>query len=270
MLSEAYKYLTTPCAPHLKAMGYLKELIALEARYQRCQSAWQPHLDHTKSLIIEAVNATKIRKKVIVLGAGILSDIPIKTLSESFETVVLIDVCFLKKTRTQTKVYTNIEWQKCDVTGVAGSMYNWAQAGKGAHELPEPTLPADSNNLKNADLVISANILSQLPLIPIAFAKKTPASLSEDTLTKLSQNILINHMAYLQTCQGTVCLISEIERQFCTNGRIIEVEDPLWGYNLKRDRAEWLWELAPRGEISKDFAVRNRVIGAYWHNEHLN
>lgn len=269
MLSEAYKYLTTPCASHLKTMGYLKELIALEARYQRCQSAWQPHLDHTKSVIIEAVNATEQRKKVVVLGAGILSDIPIKTLSERFETVVLVDVCFLKKTRTQTKAYTNIEWHEYDITGVAAPIFAWAQAGHGADKLPEPTLP-DGIDLKNADLVISANILSQLPLIPLAFIENTDATLSEDTLIRLCLNILANHILYLQTCQGMVCLISEIERQFSADGRIIEAEDPLWGYDLKRGGKDWLWDLAPLGEISKDFAVCNRVTGAYWHNENLD
>ena len=262
MLSEAFKYLTTPCAPHLKSMGYLKELIALEARFQRCQMAWEAHLEQTKSVITDAVNATSHRNKVVVLGCGILSDIPIKTLSESFETVVLVDVCFLEQTRKNARPYTNIEWRECDITGVAHPLYAWATKSPDTDDVPVPSIPRGLS-LDDADLVISANILSQLPLIPTAFLRKTPTRLREDTLSKFSRDIVQSHLAFLETCPGTVCLITEIERQFRDGADILETEDPLWGYRLEYEGAEWVWDLAPRGEASPKYEIRNRVIGSY-------
>lgn len=265
MLSEAIKYLTTPCAAHLKSMGYLKELIALEARFQRCQMAWQSHLNQTKAVITEAINATERRKKVIVLGSGILSDIPIKTLSESFEVVVLVDVCFLKQTRKLAKPYANIEWHECDITGVAAPLYEWTRKTSDNDEPPVASMPSGLS-LGDADLVISANILSQLPLTPAAVVRKTNPSLSEDSLSRFSRDFVKSHLTYLHTCPGTVCLITEIERQYCDGDRVMEIEDPLLGYVLNIDGPEWFWDLAPKGEISNDFVVRNRVIGSYWHN----
>ncbi len=265
MLSETFKYLTTPCASDLKSMGYLTELIALEARFQRCQTAWQPHLDQTKSVITDAISATERREKAVVLGAGILSDIPIKTLSESFEAVALVDVCFLRQTRKLAKPYANIEWLDCDITGIAAPSYTWAPKSADTDKLPLPSIPSNLL-LDDADLVISANILSQLPLIPTAFVRKTNAALSEDTLSRFSQDIVKNHMAFLATCPGTVCLVTEIERQVCDRSNVIETEDPLFGVDLKIDGPEWFWDLAPKGEMSKNLTVRNRVIGSYWHN----
>ena len=265
MLSEAIKYLTTPCEAHLKSMGYLKELIALEARFQRCQAAWQSHLDQTKSVIVDAINATEKHKKAVVLGAGILSDIPIKILSESFENVVLVDVCFLKQTRKQAKPYDNLEWHSCDITGVAAPLNAWATERSDIDDIPILSSPSNPD-FGDADLVISANILSQLPLIPAAFLQKTKANLSDDAVSKFSRDIVKDHTTFLETCPGTVCLVTEIERQFCDGDHVVEIEDPLLGYDLNSGGKEWFWDLAPRGEISKNFSVRNRVIGSFWHN----
>lgn len=258
MLSETFKYLTTPCAPHLKSMGYLRELIALEARYQRCRTAWQPHIENTQSVIADAVAATRQHKKVVVLGAGILSDIPIKILSDSFETVLLVDVCFLNQAKNLTQQYTNVVYQTTDIMGVAASLY--------AGEIPIPSIPGEIS-LTDIDLVISANILSQLPLIPISYLQNTQPQLSEEKVMTFGCDLITNHLAYLETCPGTVCLISEIERQFCDEDRVIEIEDPLCGYDLNLDGKEWLWDLAPKGEIPKDFAIQNRIIGAHWDNK---
>lgn len=263
MLSEAFKYLTTPCSPHLKSMGYLKELIALEARFKRCQEAWHPHIQKSKSVICDAANNAARTKKVVVLGSGILSDIPIEVLSETFESVVLVDVCFLKQTRKRLSPYSNIEWQVADVTGVAEALYSWINNNQLNDVFPVPTLPTGIN-LDDVDLVISSNLLSQLPLIPLQFLRRTKPDLDENIIVKFAQDIVRAHLEFLDTCPGSICLISEIERQICDGPSIQKIEDPLWGQSLKHNGEEWSWHVAPKSEISRDYEIRNRVIGSHW------
>jgi len=264
MLQEIYKYFTTPCAPHLKSMGYLKELIALEARYKRCQVAWGPHIQKTKSVIIEAATHVEQNNKAVVLGSGILCDIPIDVLSKRFETVHLVDICFLKSTQNFLRRYPNVTFQAADMTGLARPLYEWARHPTPDEAMPVPECPEDIQ-IDNADLVISANVISQLPLTPLQYLRKEVPTLSEPKLAKLAHNIIKAHRAFLINCPGTVCLISEIERRYIDGDRTIETEDPLWGHSIKPDGDEWSWTVAPRSELSDAYELRNRVVGSVWH-----
>jgi len=252
MLFEAFTYLTTPCEPQLLSMGYLKELIATEARYRRCRAAWMPHLDRTKAAIEDAAHASDGRKKVIVLGAGILSDIPLQFLAERFETVELVDLCFLRRTRRANRHLTNIMWRTADFTGIA------EQVAKGA--APKPPFPLQVD-LTDPDLVISANVLSQLPLVPLDFLRRNNPAVDEASLEQLGANIVRHHLAHLQTSPGVICLITEVERIFHDGDQKTATEDPLFGVVPKIEGEEWFWDLAPLGEIRDDFVIRNRVQG---------
>lgn len=252
MLREALTYLTTPCDPRLRTMGYLKELIATEARFRRCRAAWRPHLDATRSVIADAVARTPRRGKAVVLGAGILCDIPIDALADGFETVVLVDACFLGRTRRGLRHRANIDWRTADITGLALPLCTGA--------LPTPDIPA-APTLADADLAVSANVLSQLPLLPVAHLHKTHPALDEDALAAFARDIAVSHLAWLDTCPGTVCLISELEREIVADDRVLATEDPLWGAPFAAEGREWLWDMAPVGEIAPDYGIRNRVRG---------
>ncbi len=80
MLAEWFRHLTTPCPRPLRDMGYLKELIAMDARHRRCREAWVSHLEACKNVILDAaldVTRGVPRRKAVVLGSGLLLDIPI-------------------------------------------------------------------------------------------------------------------------------------------------------------------------------------------------
>lgn len=263
MLSEALKYLTTPCERHFRSMGYLSELIALEARYKRCRESWEPHLEKTKAVIHEAINQTNGHKRAIVLGAGILSDIPIDALSQKFDQVELVDVCFLNTTKKYLKNFSNVSWRALDVTGIAAPLQTWAKAGANPHALPAPQ-NVDTISLEGADLVISANILSQLPLIPSAFIEKTAPNIGDQTMQNFANDIIETHINLIEDCHAHGCLITEIERQFIDGDKILDSDDPLFGYRPGLDGETWHWDLAPKGEVSKDYAIRNRVVGTFW------
>jgi len=227
MLFEAVKYLTTPCAPHFKSMGYLHELIAMEGRYHRCRTAWRSHLEQTKSVIKDAIRQTVGSEKAIVLGAGILSDIPLHALSTHFRTVELVDICFLNVTKKQAQQYSNVNLRTADITGLAANLHTNA-------EIPAPSI-RDDPDLTEADLLISANILSQLPVIPVLYLQKKNPELEQVELTAFERHIIENHIELLNRCPGTTCLVTEIEREFLDDDRVIKTEDLLSGVELGLD-----------------------------------
>ena len=244
-------------------MGYLTELIATEARFRRCSTAWQPHLDQTRAVISDAIAASGGHRKAIVLGAGILSDIPIDALCATFETVQLVDVCFLNRTRRSLRHHGNIDWQTCDITGIAEPLHAWLKRGQHADALPAPSIPGDIA-IGDADLIVSANLVSQLPLLPVAWLRKAKTRIEDEAVFRFAQQIVKCHFEMLSSFSGTICLVSEIQRQICDGARILETEDPLWGIAPGIDGREWVWETAPRPEIARNYDVRNRVKGAYW------
>jgi hypothetical protein len=258
MLLEALKYLTTPCAPHFKSMGYLHELIAMGGRYHRCRTAWHPHLEQTKSVIKDAIRHTAGSDKAIVLGAGTLSDIPLNTLSTHFNTVELLDICFLRSTKKKAQQYSNVQLRAADITGLAANLYASA-------EIPAPSIQ-DHPDLIDGDLLISANILSQLPVIPILYLQKKNPGLEQAELTAFERHIIENHIELLNRFKVTTCLITEVEREFLCDDQVLETEDLLSSVKLGIEGHSWFWDLAPKGEASQDYAIRNRVIGTSWQN----
>ncbi|MBO6520121.1 MAG: hypothetical protein JJ900_04430 [Rhodospirillales bacterium] len=255
MLLEAIQYLTTPCPWAYRRMGYLKELIATEARWRRCRAAWQPHLDRSRAVIAKAADATAGADKAVIIGAGMLADVPLGMLAKKFRKVELVDVCFSKRTRRIVWPQPHIDLRTCDVTGVADAL------ARG--ELPVPG-EGGGLSLADADLVVSANVLSQLPLVPLAYLRKTQPHLDDASLDTLAEGMIRHHLALLETCPGTVCLVTEVERQRRDGDRLIESEDPLRGVMPDRPGDEWVWDIAPRYEVSPDYEIRNRVRGLMW------
>ena len=85
MLFELLEYFVTPCEPVFRKLGYLKELIAIEARFRRVGQHWGLHQSRTRDFILEAIKRHEYKQKAVVLGAGLLFDIPLQALSEKLQ-----------------------------------------------------------------------------------------------------------------------------------------------------------------------------------------
>ncbi|NQV84682.1 MAG: hypothetical protein HQ494_12785, partial [Rhodospirillales bacterium] len=157
MLAEWLTHLTTPCPEPYRELGYLRELIAIKYRYQRCKAAWAPHLANCKALISEEVHKAFTNKSAVVLGSGLLLDIPIDKLATHFETVYLVDICHLRETRNKTRAYPNVRFIEADICGVLASLMDWKRGSELTNPLPYLEL------LNDANYVVSANLLAQLP-----------------------------------------------------------------------------------------------------------
>jgi hypothetical protein len=111
------------------------------------------------------------------------------------------------------------------------------------------------------DLIVSLNILSQLPILPSVFLEEH-LQINQDDIQKMSMTMIECHLDYLSSFSGTVCLITDIEREiFDSSGKIIRKFSALNDVSFPWQSQTWIWEIAPLGEESLDYSVRHRVAG---------
>jgi len=259
MLIEALKYLTTPCPRIPREMGYLKEIIGMEARYARCRQAWRPHLDESRRLIIEAAQQCPSHKSAVILGSGLLLDVPIRELSDLFSEVILVDVVHLPVVRKKIRNLRNVRTLDHDISGVLEPLY------KQVHEATPMNLPEGADiPYGNADLVVSCNVLTQLPIIPAQFLARGGKH-SRAGIAVLSKTMIECHLKALSQLPGTVCLITEVEHQVVDQGEVVEYLDPLSGSAipgvLMQAQRRWHWEFAPKPERHDQYDIRYLVEG---------
>ncbi len=260
MLAEWFRHLTTPCPPPFKRMGYLKELIAMDARHKRCRDAWTSHLRECHELIGKAMAGIE-HSKVTVLGSGLLLDIPIEELAAAFEKVVLVDIVHLPAVEKRVRAFANIELLSADVAGIAEAVWEHIEQGRTG---PLPSQSVDPAPCLDSDLVISANLLTQLPLLPMGLVLEKAKAYSDDEVKAFARSIIDNHLALLSALPGRVCLLTETERIIFggPNGdEMIEEIDPLFGAQIPASGKKWIWDIAPRPEINRHIDLRFRMTG---------
>lgn len=263
MLTELYTYLTTSCPQYVRHMDYLYEIIAMRGRSLRNRVAWQPHLDKSRNFILKSAGKCRQKNRVVVLGAGLLLDVPLQELSSMFREVVLADIVILPEVRRAVKRYPNVKLMQHDVTGMAQELYERVQ--RGVHGLPKstPGLPIMNGE---ADLVVSLNILSQLWVMPRAYALKKLRGLSEEQVDDWCGQIVSAHYDMLRIQACAVCLVADhaFVKQDRT-GAVINEGSSLYGHDLPVPEMSWDWDVEPIGEGSR-FASKKLHVGA-WHFE---
>ncbi len=251
MIWEIWQYLaTTPKIAQAKEMGYLKESIAMAARANRCKAEWGAHYEFCKNGILEAADrALKIRK-VLIFGAGSLQDIPLAELSDRFDKVLLVDLVFLKSARKAVKKYANIELIEHDVT----ESLSWISSGQAMAQ--NPTKWLDDQEL---DLVVSLNLITQLPLIPVRWLM-AQCQFTEEQADILGKQLIFAHLHYLRQFPGEVCLIADRQGvEFDRQGVEIDRYDPWWDIEPPAPNYFWEWEVIPIGEGLQGRWQKNKV-----------
>ncbi len=221
-------------------MGHLREIIAIQARHRRHRAAWAPHLEATCATVLEAADGCARHDTVLVAGSGLLLDVPIDALAARFARVLLADVVHLRTARRRTRALSNVFHVEADVTGCLEAV----------HRTRGPAAPAGPFlDDPRIDLVVSANLLSQLPLLPCAWLGVEPDGAFARTLVE-------GHLAWLRSFPRA-CLVTDWQRVYSTG----EVEDALAGAALPAGGREWTWAVAPRGEIARGVGLDLRVRG---------
>ncbi len=257
MQFEWLTHLQTPAPTWVKEMGYVCEAISAAARHRRRHRAWAFHLTRCRGLIRKAAAECPGTDRVVVLGSGDLLDIPLVDLTARFKTVELVDIVHLPATRKRLAECANVLLTESDISGVAEA----ARDFDGDAETPLPTPKPDAGLIAEADLVISANLLSQLPSLPMdALEARAPWSTAEQRQT-FGRNVIDHHLAMLEAHTGPVVLITETLRLIHDRGEAIQKADPLFGAAIPYVGEEWAWEMAPRPEISSKFDVLLQIRG---------
>jgi len=264
MIREAIQHLLTPANKEIKALGYLRETIAIGARYKRCRAAWAGHLEKCHHHILEAATELKEDATIMIIGSGALHDVPIDKLEQRGHKILLVDIVHPAKMRRKYKRNDQIIFFEHDVTGLIKPIFDrreFSASRDVARDIArgvERGVERDIKSLPSSDLIISLNILSQLPINLMKYAawKKLPLPPNfENTLMR-------DHLALLQGHAPRQLIISDVERQYWDNGTIIDTEPALpkeIRQNLKSPLDIWDWHIAPKGELGKHISLLHKV-----------
>ena len=246
MILEALNYAATwplTCASH---RPFIRSSVNLWARANRCRAAWAEHERQTKAAILKAAQGCRQRRTAVVLGSGLLRDVPVVELSRLFDTVVLVDLVHLASVRgwLAVKRLKNIRLIERDLSGLDALL---------AGEPVEPL--AFLRQVPYLDLVVSANLLSQ---IGIGVARRLDGHAAENEL--LGQ-VVAAHIAGLAQVPAATCLATDISYTVIDrNGVRHETVDLMHGVDMGPIRAEWDWPVIPFGEESRDYQIVHHVI----------
>jgi hypothetical protein len=257
MLLEALNWVATPAPDWARQAGYLKELIALQARHRRWRTQWAPHHQACRAAIRAAMAQCRTRRHALIYGSGLLNDIPLGELAAAFERVTLVDVAHLWPQRLTAHRYPNVAMIERDISGVALSLLHGVAMGADRLPAPKPKPPEEPAAF---DFVVSANLMSQLAVVPLRFlAGRGP--LPADAANAYARDIAKAHLDHLNGFEGVRCLIADTKRQIVArDGTVQRTEAQLPGVSLPLHNRSWWWELAPFGEISRNSSLLAHVV----------
>ncbi|MBB4234775.1 hypothetical protein [Rhizobium esperanzae] len=250
MITEALLYAATLPLTGKPYRKFIRYSVNLWSRAGRCAAEWAEHEEKSRNAIRMAAADLRQKRTAVVLGSGLLRDVPIEELAKSFDTVVLVDLVHLASVRLRlaAKTYRNIRLIERDLSG-----YDDLAAGR----VPEPL--GFLRSVPYLDFVVSANLLSQIGRgVKRRYAAE--AGMPEDTVERL----IAAHLTGLSDLPCRSCLVTDIAYAVVDrNGRTHEEADLLHGVSPPPARATWTWPVAPLGEESKDYKIEHKVIAAW-------
>jgi len=281
MFSLISYYLDKLRFPH--AGDFLSMGLGIEARHRRCAAAWEPHLRLTREFIAEGLDGLPRNPRIAILGAGRLLDVPIAALIERGGELHLFDAdpgC----RRVWNQVLGGARTMSPHIVDLTGSIESWTKRLKERVSEGRKTPDVVSNELSDLkierlpelhgfDLVVSLNLLSQIPIYWRDRAEQILGSaLFEDrTVSKaLERSYRILQEAHLiqvaSSGAARVILITD-ERFFYYRNDLapwqeerslyIDSLDPP-GYTRTRSDG-WYWHIIPQGIEEREFGSIHAV-----------
>lgn len=244
MLAELAVWLGTPVPWHIRRLGLLGDSVRLWSRGRRRAKEWADHEACCHAIVRQAMAGLQRHDTVIVLGSGLARDFPLAEISARFSRVILVDAVHLLPVRLHLwwKGYRNVHLATRDLTG----MIAWITGKAEGRTPPLPDLAADPS----VDLVISANVLSQLAL-PVEDWLERHAGTAEMMPDMLLRRIVDWHLEDLSQFKAPVCLLTDTGyRELASDGQVLSEHDLLHGRTLPRPDAAWDWHVAPKGEMA--------------------
>ncbi len=250
MLLDLLHWLVQPASLPARRLGYAGDSVRLVSRSRRCRAAWVPHLAAAKDAVRAAMENLRRRDTAVVLGSGLLDDVPIDDLAGAFRRVVLVDAVHPWRGRWRARGHANVARLVHDLSGTQRLML-------GRSEGFDPVLPPVC---AAADLVVSANLLSQLPIVPVARLEAAGRLGPWTDPEAFGACIVAGHLEALAGLSARICLVTDRnETEEDRDGRVLERIDLLYGVDPGPSPRSWDWVLAPFGEASRDRRLVHRV-----------
>jgi hypothetical protein len=257
MLLEALHYAMTLRIMQTRNPAAVKSAVSLWSRARRCAKAWGPHERLTKAAIKANCTDLPRRRTVVVLGSGLLRDVPIDFLAQEFRKVILIDIVHLALVQwcIRRQDFENVVLVERDLSGLDSLHGKDSAAGESQTADLKPL--SFLHDIADLDLVISANLLSQIGIGAERRIIADGLPLKPDDVRRLIEA----HLAGLAALSCRALLITDTGWEEVTrDGTVTDQFDLMHGAVLPSAQMEWDWPVAPFGEISRKKQVIHRVI----------
>lgn len=253
MLAQFLIFCSTSVPSGIRKLGHVGYSVALWSRARRCRKAWAPHEARCHDVVQSAMADLPRRRTAVVLGSGLVRDVPLEALDAAFQRIVLVDAVHLWPVRRRLAGRPGIELVTADLSGAVDMMLGRSQTRA------DPL--AAFRDDPEVDLVISANLLSQLPLAPDRWLSR-PSRGRPDLPRDFADGLVGAHIADLKGLKARVCLLTDVElREVGRDGAVLDRYDLLRGHTLPEPDQTWDWTVAPLGEVSRRYACIHRVHG---------
>lgn len=226
MILEGLNFVATWLASERRKVGEINSSVRLWARARRCARDWAKHEANCKAFV--QTHMPKQGRVAVVLGSGLLRDVPIEALSKCFREVRLYDLQHLASVRlwVLAKGLGNLRFAQRDLSEGLGFLRD------------DPEI----------DLVISANLLSQLGVAAEMRGMDAAA-------------VIARHVEALRDAPGRRLLLTD--RRFdviLKDGSIAETHDLMHDVSLPEPEASWPWTVAPFGELDPTYKAVHWVV----------
>lgn len=251
VLAELALYVATPVDRTTRSLGLLWESVTLWSRGLRHRRLWATHHARCQAVVNEVVAVLERRRKALVLGSGMVRDVPLARLCEAFEEVILVDAVHLPPVWLAMARRPKVRLVTRDLSGVMA----WLAGEAAGRADPVADFVAD----EAIDLVISANLLSQLAW-PVEDWLEEDEKRAARFPADLARRCIAWHLDDLGRFRGHVCLLSDVEMtERDRAGAVTDRLDLMRGESLPPADEGWDWLVAPFGEAAKDREYLHKV-----------
>jgi hypothetical protein len=259
MLAEMLVWAGTQATRPARQLGYARAAVSLWSRRRRCARDWAEHEANTRDFALKTAGACRHRDTVWLLGGGTLSDMPLNELSGLFRRVLVFDIAWLPQARAAARRWKNVELRLADVTGLAQPLSEWRLG----MPLPIPSNAAMAElDPVPPDCVLSLNLLSQLPLLPMEYVQRHGMTLQ--SAESFGRAIMKAHLQGLEAFACPVGLVADARRIWRSRaGEVVLSESAVPGVTLPEPERGWRWPVAPRGEIDNETGLEIAVEASW-------